>query len=482
MASIETRLFINNEFVAASSGRTFPVINPATEEVTAHVHEAQQADVDSAVAAAAAAFPAWSGLSGFDRAKFFYKLADLYEQHLQPLAELEARSMGRPVSTYTEPLASARFLRYMAGKATDIQGESSLQTAGFVNVTLRQPYGVCAAITPWNAPVTMLTFKMAPALIAGNTLVVKSSEKAPLTSLYIAKLVREAGFPPGVLNILNGFGRPCGQALASHMKVRKISFTGSVGGGKAVQEAAAKSNLKKVTLELGGKSPLVIFADADLDKAAQGAALSILLNSGQACIASSRVYVHEAVATEFRDRLAKALLEKGANPPGENNPLSPATKRGPQADGLQFARIQQYIQDARNSGTEIVTGGQREGTTGFFIQPTLVWQPPEQSRIMKEEVFGPVQCLTTFSDEKDVLARANDSEFGLYASVYTRDLSRALRFATAFESGNVGVNVTSPMMTHDMAFGGVKQSGQGRELGQHGLDEWTELKTVYFAL
>jgi aldehyde dehydrogenase (NAD+) len=370
----------------------------------------------------------------------------------------------------------------MAGKATDIQGESSLQTAGFVNVTLRQPYGVCAAITPWNAPVTMLTFKMAPALIAGNTLVVKSSEKAPLTSLYIAKLVREAGFPPGVLNILNGFGRPCGEALASHMKVRKISFTGSVGGGKAVQEAAARSNLKKVTLELGGKSPLVIFPDADLDKAAQGAALSILLNSGQACIASSRVYVHEDVAIEFRDRLAKALLKKGANPPGENNPLSPATKRGPQADGQQFARIQQYIQDARNSGTEIVTGGQREGNTGFFIQPTLVWQPPEQSRIMKEEVFGPVQCLTIFSDENDVLARANDSEFGLYASVYTRDLSRALRFATAFESGNVGVNVTSPMMTHDMAFGGLKQSGQGRELGQHGLDEWTELKTVYFAL
>ncbi|KAL6230134.1 hypothetical protein BDW75DRAFT_248916 [Aspergillus navahoensis] len=434
--------------------------NPATEEVTAHVHEAQQEDVDDAVDAAVAAFPAWSSLGGFDRAAYFYRLADF---------------MGRPISTYKEPLASARFLRYMAGKATDIQGESSLQTAGFVNITLRQPYGACAAITPWNAPVTMLTFKMAPALISGNTLVVKSSEKAPLTSIYIAKLMREVGFPPGVINVLTGFGRPCGEALASYMKIRKISLTGSVAAGKAVQEAAARSNLKKVTLELGGKSPLVIFDDAYLDRAADEAALSILLNSGQDCIASSRVYIHESVASEFRPKLVRALEEKGQNPPGDNNPLSSGTRRGPQADRQQFERIQQFIKEVREGSTEILTGGHREGEKGFYVQPALVWKPNEKSRVMTEEIFGPVQCLTTFLNEDEVLARANDSEFGLYASVFTKDVSRALRFAKAFESGNVGVNVTSPMMTHDMPFGGVKQSGQGKELGSHGLEEWTEL-------
>ncbi|KAF9886966.1 hypothetical protein FE257_010707 [Aspergillus nanangensis] len=480
--AIETRLFINNEFVPSTTGRTFPVINPATEEVTANVHEAGDEDVNLAVDAADAAFPAWSALSGFERAEYLYRLASLYEEHLPVLAELEARSMGRPVSTYKEPLASARFLRYTAGKATDIQGESSLQTADFVNITLRQPYGVCAAITPWNAPVTMLTFKMGPALIAGNTLVVKTSEKAPLTSLYIAKLIKEAGFPPGVVNILSGFGLPCGNALASHMKVRKISFTGSVATGKAVQRAAAMSNLKKVSLELGGKSPMVVFEDADLDRAAEGAAMSMLLNSGQACIASSRVYIQESVALAFRDKLVRALEEKGANPPTDNNPLSPETKRGPQAYQAQFERIQAFLEEVRESGTEIITGGNREGSKGFFLKPTLIWQPKDGSRVMIEEVFGCVQCLSTFSDESEVIARANDSEFGLYASVYTRDISRALRFAKTFESGNVGVNVTSPMMAYDMPFGGVKQSGQGKELGIHGVNEWTELKTVFIAL
>ncbi|KAK4935982.1 hypothetical protein LTR10_023069 [Elasticomyces elasticus] len=479
---IETRLFINNEFVKAQKEGTFEVINPATEEITAHVQEATNADVELAVAAAEAAFPAWSELGGFQRAAYFYKLADLFEQHNDQLALLEAVSMGRPVSTYTEGLASARFLRYMAGKATDIQGESSLQTAGFVNITLRQPYGVCAAITPWNAPVTMMTFKMGPAVIAGNTLIAKSSEKAPLTSLLIAKLVKEAGFPPGVINILNGHGALCGAALSAHPRIRKISFTGSVRAGKAILEAAAKSNLKKVTLELGGKSPLIIFEDADVVSAAEAAAKSILLNSGQACIASSRVYVHESIADTIGKELVRVLKSQGSNPQEGNDPLLPTTRRGPQATEGQFTSILGYFSEAKEAGYEILCGGKQEGRKGFFIEPTVIFKADEQSRVMKEEVFGPVICLSVFTDEKEVLKRANDSEYGLYASVYTHDIKRALRVAKTFEAGNVGVNVTSPMMTHDMPFGGWKQSGIGQELGVYSVREWTELKTIYMAL
>ncbi|KIX06712.1 uncharacterized protein Z518_04688 [Rhinocladiella mackenziei CBS 650.93] len=480
--SIETRLFINNEFVDSRSGKMFPVINPATEEVTAKVQEAGDADVELAVQAAEAAFPAWSELSGFQRATYFYKLADLYERNNDKLARLEAMSMGRPVSTYTEGLASARFLRYMAGKATDIQGESSLQTAGFMSVTLRQPFGVCAAVTPWNAPVTMLTFKMAPALIAGNTLVAKSSEKAPLTSLFVARLIKEAGFPPGVVNILNGFGTPCGVSLASHLRIRKISFTGSVKAGKAVLEAAARSNLKKVTLELGGKSPLIVFDDADIVKAADASAKSILLNSGQACIASSRVFVHSGILSQFCDALVESLQKLGSNPDSGNDPLLPTTRRGPQATKSQFDSILTHIKEAKASGYRILHGGNREGPKGFFIEPTVIFQPDEQSRVVREEIFGPVICLSSFEDEKDVVQRANDSEYGLYASVFTRDIFRALRIAKTFEAGNVGVNVSSPMMTHDMPFGGWKQSGIGKELGMYSVKEWTDLKTVYFAL
>ncbi|KAF5556064.1 aldehyde dehydrogenase [Fusarium napiforme] len=481
-APIETRLFINNEFVNAKSGKLFQVINPANKEVVAQVHEAQEEDVELAVDAAEQAFPAWADLSGFQRASYFYKLADLYERNLDHLAWLEAQSMGRPVSTYKEPIASASFLRYIAGKATDVQGESSLQTANFMSVTLRQPYGVCAAIIPWNAPVTMLTFKAAPALIAGNTLVLKSSENAPLTALFIAKLFKEAGFPSGVFNVLSGFGQPCGQALASHMRIRKLSFTGSVIAGKAIKMAAAQSNLKIVTLELGGKSPLVVFDDADVSKAAKAAAASILLNSGQACIASSRVYVHKNVAARFCDELVKAIEEDGYNPVGNNHPLCPTTKRGPQATEKQYNSILEYINKAKSSGTTVLTGGNPEPGNGFYIQPTVFYEVDDDDRLMREEIFGPVQCVNTFKDEQEVLQKANDSEFGLYASVFTRDVYRALRFAKYFQSGNVGVNVSSPWMTHDMPFGGIKQSGEGKELGIYSVREWTELKTVYFSM
>ena len=381
-----------------------------------------------------------------------------------------------------EGLGAARFMRYVAGKATDIRGETSTHTAGFLNLTLRQPFGVCAAITPWNAPITMLCFKIGGALIAGNTLVAKSSEKAPLTSLLLGSFIKQAGFPPGVVNILSGLGPVCGHALASHMHIRKLSFTGSLGAGRAIKRAAANSNMKNITLELGGKSPLIIFDDADLQKAAEESARSVLLNSGQACIASSRVYVHHAVVEEFNQHLVQAIQELGANPDIWSDPLDSGTRRGPQANEKQFKYIMGHLQEAKDNGAKFLTGGDKEGDRGFFIAPTVVTGVAESSRIMREEVFGPVVCVSSFSKEDEVVKKANDSPYGLYASVYTRDLDRAIRIATAFESGTVGVNCTSPMMTHDMPFGGFKESGEGKELGIHGVNQWTELKSIYIAV
>lgn len=347
-----------------------------------------------------------------------------------------------------------------------------------VNVSFRQPYGVCGAIIPWNAPLFLLIAKVGPALATGNTLVLKTSEKAPLSCLVIARLCKEIGLPKGVLNILSGFGRPCGEAIAKHMEIRKVSFTGSVTAGRAVKKAAADSNLKVVTLELGGKSPLIIFDDADLAKAVPAAAFSILSNSGQACIASSRVYVHSKIADSFREAMASTMAKIGQ--PGDATVAG--SSRGPQVDKIQFDRVMSYITYAKEKGLEITLGGNRVGSTGYFIEPTIIANAPEDSKVVKEEIFGPVVVINTFTDEDEVLKRANDTEYGLYASVFTKDISRALRFAKALEAGQVAVNCTSPTVALDMPFGGYKQSGEGRELSKHCVDEWTQLKSVYISL
>ncbi|KAH3940624.1 hypothetical protein HBH53_213410 [Parastagonospora nodorum] len=421
---IETRLFINGSFVPSCRRETFAVINPATEQEVARVYEADASDVDLAVDAAEAAFPAWSDLGGFERARFFYRLADALELANSDLAALEAISMGRPVGQYREAINGAALLRYYAGKCTDVQGDSSLQTSGFVNVVLRQPFGVCAGITPWNAPITMMLFKIAGACVCGNTIICKSSEKAPLTALYLAKLIKQAGFPPGVINILSGKGTPCGDALARHPRIRKISLTGSINAGRAVKKAAAESNLKNVSLELGGKSPLIIFEDADLDKAIPAAARSIISNTGQVCIASSRLLVQSSILKTFSTRLVAEIEATGYNPESsQGNPLSPETLRGPQADLKQYDSIIGFLQESKAAGHEVLTGGGRDtrhGKKGFFVQPTLILNPGDQSRISREEIFGPVQVLATFQTEEDAIRRSIDSEYGLYASIYTR--------------------------------------------------------------
>ncbi|PWY73027.1 aldehyde dehydrogenase [Aspergillus heteromorphus CBS 117.55] len=481
--AIEDRLFINGEFVPSKAGKKFDVYNPATEKVSASVYEADADDVDLAVQAAKAAFPAWSELSALERGHYLERWADALEKSLPEISYLDAISMGKPA--YPDPISALApmipmIVRFFASKALDVTGESSLNTANFINISLRQPYGVCGAITPWNAPVMFLVYKTAAALITGNTMVLKSSEKAPLSSLTAARCAQEAGIPKGVFNVVSGLGRPCGEAIARHMEIRKISFTGSTATGRAIQKISAESNLKSVTLELGGKSPLIIWDDADLAKAVPAAAMSILMNTGQVCNASTRIYIHSAVADHFLDSLQATMKLMGAS----GDPLTNGTMRGPQADKAQFERVLSYLDEARESAEVTVTlgGNKEEGRTGYFIQPTILTNVPEDSRLVKEEIFGPVLIVNTFSDEEDVLRKANDTEYGLYSSIFTRDISRALRAAKRLEAGTVAINCTSPTLAFDMPFGGWKGSGEGREFSRYATDYWTELKSVYMAL
>ncbi|BCS30146.1 uncharacterized protein APUU_80449A [Aspergillus puulaauensis] len=477
---IETRLFIDGEFVDSLDGSKFKVTNPFTGETVAEVSEGKADDVDRAVASAKRAFPMWSEMDGSERRRLMLRLADLVDEHAAEFARLEALSMGKPVSTYIDQAMGTATLRYYAGRALDIHGATSLTSKDHLNISIRQPYGVTGAIIPWNVPVIMICFKVGPALIAGNTLVLKSSEKAPLTSILFARLAKEAGFPPGVLNIVSGFGLPCGDAIARHMDIRKIAFTGSTRTGKLIQKAAVDSNLKSCTLELGGKSPLIVFEDADLQKAAKVAAFSIVFNSGQVCMASSRVYVQKSVEDEFTKLYAQAIQELAAQ---AGNPLEATTGFGPQADRHQFKSITDYLQKAQKDGLKRLSIGEstpREGAN--FVSPVVFQEVPEHHSIMKDEIFGAVSCLNAFSSEQDVIRAANDSEYGLYASVFTRDINRAIRVAKYFEAGSIGVNTSSPYYCQDLPLGGFKGSGTGRELGDEGLQAWTEVKSVYISL
>ncbi|GAB1210673.1 hypothetical protein APSETT445_009468 [Aspergillus pseudonomiae] len=461
-------------FRPASDGGTFPLKSPATLETVALVSEASVEDTNDAVAAAQAAFPAWSSLSPHDRGAYMLKLADLILKSEKELAYLEAISMGRPISEYWDAKAAAEKLQYFASCGWHGQGQTSLNTPGFINMTLRQPYGVVAAIIPWNVPVNFFINKVAPAIAAGNTVVIKSSEKAPLTSAKVAHLIQRAGFPPGVINVLSGHGHISGNTLAHHMDVRVITFTGSGRTGRLIQKAAANSNLKNVIFELGGKSPTVIFPDADLEKAAKESAYSIQMNSGQVCMANSRIYVHTSIADQFIP-LFKANFQSVSM----GDPTKPCVNHGPQADETQFNIVKRYIELGKKDGELILGGGDVPDQKGYFIPPTIFANTPESSQIMKEEIFGPVVNINVFETEAEVIKMVNSSEFGLYAAVYTRDVNRAMRFATSMEAGTVGINCTSPTGAFDMPFGGYKASGIGREGIHHSLDNYLETKTVH---
>ena len=475
-ATFPKQLLINNKWVEGSAGRTFATINPATGDEICQVAEADAADVEVAVAAARAAFEnrAWRRMPAAARGRLLYRLADLMEQNIEELAQLESLDNGKPLRESRRvdlPLAIACY-RYFAGWADKIQGRTIPVSGNYFCYTRHEPIGVVAQIIPWNFPLMMQAWKLAPALAAGNTIVLKPAEQTPLSALRVGQLIVEAGFPPGVVNILPGFGPTAGAALASHMQVDKIAFTGSTEVGHLIMEAAARSNLKRVTLELGGKSPNIVFADADMDDALEGAHAGIFFNQGQSCVAGSRVYVEEKIYDEFVARSAERARERKVG-----DPLDMKTEQGPQVDQTQFDRIMNYISIGAAEGARLVCGGERVLDRGYFIRPAVFADVTDSMRIAREEIFGPVMSILRFKTVREVIERANDTDFGLAAGVWTKDISKANTVANGVRAGTVWVNCYNAL---DPAapFGGFKQSGMGRELGEYGLQQYTEVKAV----
>jgi betaine-aldehyde dehydrogenase len=477
------QLFIDGQFVDAESGKTFKSPNPATGETFAEVAEADKADVDKAVAAARKAFEGkWSKMSARDRGRLLYKLSQLIERDTARLAELETSDNGKPIkeSTYIDLPGVVENFEYFAGWATKIEGETIPVPGQMFNYTLREPVGVCGQIIPWNFPLLMAAWKLAPALAAGNTVVLKPAEQTPVTALELAKLIQEAGFPEGVINIIPGYGETAGGALASHPGIDKIAFTGSTEVGKIIAKAAAE-NLTKVSLELGGKAPNIIFADADLDQAVNGAMMGIFFNQGQVCCAGSRIFVEEKTKDEFLGRF-KEKAEKVK----VGDPMDKTTLMGPQVSEEQLNRIKSYVGIAREEGATVLTGGEPpkldpQFQNGYFFQPTIFTDVDNRMRVAQEEIFGPVSSVITFKDDDELIQKANDTIYGLSAGIWTRDITRAHRFARAVKAGVVWIN-TFNMMNAASPFGGYKQSGYGREMGKHALELYTQVKSVWVDL
>ncbi|KAF2645711.1 aldehyde dehydrogenase-like protein [Massarina eburnea CBS 473.64] len=474
---IETQLLINNKLVLASDNGTFDLFSPHTGKFIAKVAEATTQDVESAVSAAQAAFPSWSSLSPVERGKPMKQMADLILAEHDELAKLDAIAMGRPVSTFIDTKYAAVQFNYFA-EAAYPQGQTSLNTPGFLNMSLRQPFGVVAIIIPWNAPLVFFSKKVAPAIAAGNCVVVKSSEKAPLTSWKVSQWIEKCGFPPGVINVLSGHGQPSGAALALHMRVRALSFTGSTRTGRAIQIASAQSNLKKVVFELGGKSPALIFEDADLEQAAKETENSINWNSGQTCMANSRIYVQESVKDRFIEAFTNLARSRKLG-----DPVDGQVNHGPQADKVQHETVKKYIDIGKSEAGQFIDTTPTETSPtnkdSLFVRPMIFTSVPETSRLTKEEVFGPVVVINTFTTEEEAITKANDTEFGLYAALYTKDLERAVRVGKKLESGMVGINCTSPTGCWDLPFGGWKGSGTGRESLLDSMEHYLEVKSLY---
>ena len=473
------RLFIDGRFVESLSGKSFDSINPATEEVLTSVSEGDRADIDAAVAAARAAFETgpWPRMRPRDRGRLLLKLADLISANAEELARLETLDNGKPIAETlnVDIPQAAEVFAYYAGWADKIHGETIPATNDHFTYTLREPHGVCGQIIPWNFPLLMAAWKLAPALACGNTVVLKPAEQTPLTALRLAELVAEAGFPPGVVNVVPGYGPTAGAALAAHPGVDKIAFTGSTEVGRLIQKAAA-GNLKSVSLELGGKSPNIVFADADIDAAVQGAIRGIFFNQGEVCCAGSRLFVEESAHDHFVEALAgfAGALKQG-------DPLDASTQVGAQVSDEQFGKILGYIESGVQAGATLLTGGARQGEKGYFIQPTVFTGVDKNAAIAREEIFGPVVSTFTFKGIDEAIAEGNDSNYGLAAAVWTRDIKKAHRVAQALRAGTVWVNTYNAFDTA-VPFGGYKESGTGRELGVQALDLYTQTKSVWIAL
>ncbi|MDJ0650334.1 MAG: aldehyde dehydrogenase family protein [Xenococcaceae cyanobacterium MO_188.B19] len=475
-----TKLLINNEWVDSTSGRTFETINPATGEVICQVAEADAADVDKAVAVARTAFKQgdWSKILASARGKLLYKLADLIEAHADELAQLETLDNGKPLKDSSQidlPLTIACY-RYYAGWADKIQGKTIPINGAFFSYTRHEPIGVIGQIIPWNFPILLQAWKLAPALAAGNTVILKPSTHTPLTALRVGELIIEAGFPPGVVNIVPGYGATAGMAIARHGDIDKVAFTGSTEVGHLIMEAAAQTNLKRVTLELGGKSPNIIFADADMNAAIEGAHFGLFFNQGQCCTAGSRVFVEEKCYDEF---VAKSVERAQRRIVG--NPFDLKTEQGPQVSQAQLDKVMRYIESGMREGAHLLCGGHTIGDRGFFMQPTVFANVQDQMKIAQEEIFGPVMSIIKFKDLDEVIKRANATMYGLAAAVWTRDISKAMAIANNVHAGTIWVNCYD-VLAPAAPFGGFKQSGIGRELGEYGLKEYTEVKTVTIKL
>jgi betaine-aldehyde dehydrogenase len=478
MAPIRNQLFINGRFVDSKGGETLPTLNPHDNSTITDVAMAGAPDVDLAVQAAQKAFPAWSRMPAAERGRILLRLADLIEARADELARLESLDTGHPIkdSRALDVPRTAACYRYFGGMADKFQGETIPVEAGFLNYTLREPLGVVGQVVPWNFPLMFTSWKMAPALAAGNTIVMKPAETTPLTSLRIAELMAEAGMPEGVVNMLPGLGHVAGQAIADHPAIAKVAFTGSTATGRRIVQASAV-NLKKVQLELGGKGPNIVFDDANLVAAVNGSAWAIFHNQGQACIAGSRLVLHERIADAFLEKfvaLARSIRL--------GNPLDAATEMGPLTSAQHRDRVLSYVDVARQQGGEVILGGKAPAdaalSKGCYVEPTVVRARSWRDRVAQEEVFGPFVTVLTFKTDEEALEIANGTDYGLGSGLWTANLQRAHRFARDLHAGMVWIN-SYKRVNPGSPFGGVGQSGYGREMGFDAMREYTQVKSVW---
>lgn len=473
-----TGLFINNEWYKSKSGEVFPTINPATGQTIAQIQAAGKEDVDIAVSAARQAFKIgspWRRMDASERGALIYKLADLIERDRTYLASLETFDNGKPYSSsyYVDIPMSVKNLRYFAGWADKNHGKTIPMDGDYFAYTRHEPVGVCGQIIPWNFPMLMLAWKLGPALATGNTVVLKPAEQTSLTALYVAQLTKEAGFPEGVINIIPGDGRT-GALISNHLDVDKVAFTGSTEVGKLIQQASGSTNLKRVTLELGGKSPNIILSDTDMDYAVEQAHFGLFFNMGQCCCAGSRNYIEDSIYDEFVERSAERAKKRTVG-----NPFDLSTEQGPQIDSEQLGKILELIDSGKREGAKLVAGGGRheELKDGYFVQPTVFANVNDNMRIAREEIFGPVQQLIRFKSIDEVIERANKSEYGLAAAVFTKDLDKANHIVQGLRAGTVWVNAYNAFGAQ-VPFGGYKMSGHGRENSEYALQNYTEVKSV----